>query len=307
MLEPVRFENVTRKFESVTALSSLSFSIAPSRIVGLIGRNSSGKTTLLRHIVGLYLPTSGECLTFGKRAGELGDAELSRIGLVSQRDEFLTWMRVKELLSYVGAFYSKWDSKMASQLLERFELDEWAKIDTLSPGKKQRLAILLATCHHPELILLDEPLSDLDPLARESILKTLLDIFRGDGPTILISSHMLHDIERIIDHVICIEQGRMLLDESLDAIHERFAEWTVTTTNGSLPQTFSEPWILSQSGVGPRRHLVVTDSEKQLAQFGTRHGVTVETKPMNLERVFTTLVGTREGAAGAGHERLADK
>jgi ABC-2 type transport system ATP-binding protein len=211
-------------------------------------------------------------------------------------------MSVRELLSYVGSFYPTWDRDMQKRLVDDFELSPGERVENLSPGKKQRLAIVLATCHRPELLLLDEPLSDLDPLARERILMMILDVFRDSEPTIVISSHLLHDIERIIDHVVCLDAGRLILDEPLDRLKERFAEWTVVSANGRMPGRFSEPWIVAQSGDDRTRVLVVSDGPAQQADFARRHGVTIESRPLNLDRVFTHVVsplhkpahGTRE-------------
>jgi ABC-2 type transport system ATP-binding protein len=290
MPDVVRFENVSKHFLRSHALSNFSLSIGASRIVGIIGTNGSGKSTLFRHIVGIYLPTQGECFTFDTPARRLSSEQLSRIGMVHQQEEFLSWMSVRELLGYVGAFYANWDRDMQQRLVRDLELDPGAKVDSLSPGKRQRLAMILAVCHRPELLLLDEPLSDLDPLAREQILRMILDVFRESGNTILISSHMLHDIERIVDHVVCLDGGKLILDEPLDHLKERFAEWTVLGLNGSLPARFSEPWILSQEGDARERVLVVSDALAQQEAFAREYGVRIESKPLNLGGVFSHVV-----------------
>jgi ABC-2 type transport system ATP-binding protein len=288
---PVRFEKVTKAFGRRDALQSVSLNIAPARIVGLVGTNGSGKTTLLRHIPGIYLPTQGECFTLGKPARKLGAADLARIGMVHQHEEFLSWMNVRELISYVGSFYPTWDTDLQDRLVRDFELDPQTKAKSLSPGNRQRLSLILATCHRPELLLLDEPLSDLDPLARERILKMILDVFRDHQPTIIISSHLLHDIERIINHVCLLDGGRLILDEPLDNLHERFAEWSVVSINGGLPTHFSEPWIVSQSGDARSRVLIVSDSSRHVEAFRQRYGASVEPRSLNLERIFNAVVG----------------
>ena len=298
MPEVVRFDNVSKKFDDTHALRNLSLSIGSSRIVGLIGTNGSGKSTLLRHIAGIYLPTKGEVYTFGVPARKLDTKELERIGMVHQREDFLSWMRVKEMLSYVGSFYPNWDRQMEKRLCDHFELDPKAKVEKLAPGKKQRLAIVLATCHRPDLILFDEPLSDLDPLAREKILVMILDVFRENAPTMIISSHLLHDIERVIDHVICLDAGELVLDEPLDNLQERFAEWTVVSQNGRFPARFDDRWILSQHGDDHNRVLIVDDSAGQLAEFRSRYAATVEVRALNLEKIFTNVVGPKHPAIG---------
>jgi len=214
--------DVTKRFGRVVALDSVSLSVPPRSIVGLLGKNGSGKTTLLRHVTGLHLPTSGRCETFGCPTEKLGPRELSRLGMVSQRDYFVEWMRTSQLLRYVESFYPVWDRELEEALLDALDLDHDATVGTLSPGNAQKLALVLATCHHPELLLLDEPLSDMDPIARGQVVEMLLDRFNNDDLTMVISSHMLQDIERIVDRIICLDRGRIIANATLAELRERF-------------------------------------------------------------------------------------
>lgn len=282
---------VSKSFGSVNALEELSLSIPEKSVVGLIGRNGCGKTTLLRHVVGLYLPTEGQCETLGCPAAKLGPDELSRIGVVHQESRFLVWMRVKQHLRYVASFYREWDDDREQQLLRELELDPEARVGTLSPGNQQKLAIILAVCHHPKLLLLDEPVAAMDPIAREKLFEFLLDLLQEDGNTTVISSHALRDIERIVDRVVCLDRGRLLEDTSLDALHERFAEWVVTSKNGALPERFAEAYVIEQKGDRFQRQLLVTNAAPELEIFQSRHHVEVTTQPMNLERIFPLLLG----------------
>lgn len=218
---PVTFTNVTRRFGKLTALDNVSLSIPAGTIVGLIGRNGSGKSTLLHHATGLVLPSSGSVTTFGVPSGQLSQAELSRIGVVSQHAKLIEWMSVQRLIRYVSGFYSQWDEALEQSLRTRFELDRSATVGKLSPGNRQRLSLVLALCHRPELLLLDEPLSDLDPIARRDVLQALLDVFERDRPTILISSHLLHDIEPVITRLVCLANGRVTANEELDVLKEQ--------------------------------------------------------------------------------------
>lgn len=216
-------EHVTKQFGNKVALDNVTLAIEPNHIVGLIGKNGSGKTTLLRHVIGMMLPTMGVCRTFGVATAHLGPAELSRIGAVHQDDKYLAWMRVEQLIRYVSHFYERWDRDLEKRLVDVLELDRRARIMTLSPGNAQKLGIVLAVCHHPNLLLLDEPLSDLDPIARETMLVMLLERFRTEDMTIVISSHILRDVERIVDSVVCLDRGRVIAHESLDALQDRYA------------------------------------------------------------------------------------
>lgn len=291
------FRNVTKRFGKTVALDNVTLDVAESRIVGLIGKNGSGKSTLLRHIVGLQLPTSGECTTLGTPTPALDAAEFSRIGVVHQDDKFLMWMKVEQHINYVASFYEHWDVALQDRLIKLLDLDRTKRIGNLSPGNVQKLAIVLAVCHHPTLLLLDEPLSDLDPIARESMLAVLLERFRAKPMTIVISSHILRDIERIVDSVICLDQGRLVEHESLDALQERYGEWLVTSAEGRLPE-FYDPYVLEQRGDRHRARLIVRDPGVHLETFKARTGAQVEARPLNLERVFPLLIGsTALGAA----------
>jgi ABC-2 type transport system ATP-binding protein len=218
---PVTFTNVTRRFGKLTALDDVTLSLPAGTVIGLIGRNGSGKTTLLHHATGLVLPTSGTVSTFGAPSASLGQSELSRIGVMSQHAKLIEWMSVDRLIRYVSGFYPRWDHALEQSLRTRFELDGTATVGKLSPGNRQRLSLVLALGHHPELLLLDEPLSDLDPTARRDVLQVLLDIYEQDRPTIVISSHLLHDIEPIITRLVCLSNGRVTANEELDVLKER--------------------------------------------------------------------------------------
>jgi ABC-2 type transport system ATP-binding protein len=224
MSNAFELDRVTKSFGSTTALDDVSMMVPKRSIVGLVGRNGSGKTTLLRHITGLLLPDSGRCTTLGTETARLGPSELSRIGVVNQHDLLLEWMRAEQLVRYVSTFYGSWDGDLERTLMSELEIDGRAKVGAMSPGNLQKLSLVLATCHHPELLLLDEPLSDLDPIARQSVLAMLLDRFRSDEVTIVVSSHMLRDIEPALDRIIILESGRVAAQGELDELKEEYAD-----------------------------------------------------------------------------------
>lgn len=290
MIHPFVCRELTRRFRKTVALDGVTLEIPERQIIGLAGRNGSGKTTLLRHITGYCLPDTGEAFTFGTPTARLGRAELARIGMVDQADMLIPWMTGHQLLRYVGSFYEAWDRDLESALARELELDTSAKVGALSPGNRQKLALVVATCHHPELLLLDEPLSALDPIARQSVLGMLLERFSSDAMTIVISSHMLRDIEPVINRLICLEQGRVVADDELDLLRERYAEWVVTSPTGRLPERFDEPWVLSALGGPTRARLTVLDAEVHRAAFESRYAATVERIPLNLEALFPMLV-----------------
>lgn len=298
MSDAFELRNVTKRYDDdqVTALEAVTVAVPRQSIVGLIGRNGSGKSTLLRHVTGLVLPNSGECITLGRPAAKLGRAELARIGVVDQDGTLLEWMRGDQLLRYVSTFYERWDRELERSLVAFLEVDVGARIGTMSPGNLQKLSLIVATCHHPELLLLDEPLSALDPSARRTMITLLLERFSSDDMTIVISSHMLRDIEPVVNRIICLERGRVVADDELDALRERYAEWIVTSATGQLPTSYSEPYVLDAQGDRHRSRLLVRNPEEHSAAFGLRYDVMIESRPLNLEQLFPLLTGRGDRA-----------
>lgn len=289
MSHAFEFQNVTKRFGKVVALDDITYGAPRQSVIGLIGKNGSGKTTLLRHVTGLYLPSSGACTTLGVSSRKLGRAELSRIGVVNQHDTFLPWMRARQLLRYVSSFYERWDRDLERHLVGTLEIDTEARVGAMSPGNAQKLGLVVATCHRPELLLLDEPLSDLDPIARQDVLTALLDYFRSDSATIVISSHLLHDVERIADRIICVDGGRLILDAPLDELKEGHAEWLVASESGLLPERFTDAFVISASGDRHQARVFVKDPDAHRAEFSARYGATVQSRRLGLEALFRLL------------------
>ena len=289
----VEVRGLTKRFGSLVALDEVELEVRPRSITGLLGRNGSGKTTLLRHLVGLYLPAAGEVTTLGARSSELGHRELGRIGFVPQEIRLLDWMTVWEHLDYVASFYPVWDREREGRLLTELELDRDVRVGALSTGNLQKLAVILSVCHHPELLILDEPVSDLDPIVRARLLEFLLELLREDATTILVSSHVLRDVERIVDWVVCLDRGRVVADAALDDLRETYAEWRVASRDGELPSRFAEPFVLEQEVSGCEARLLVRQGEPEMEAFCLAHDVAVESRPLNLERMFPLLIGER--------------
>ncbi|HSJ23911.1 MAG TPA: ABC transporter ATP-binding protein [Longimicrobiales bacterium] len=279
---------VVKRFGERVGLDGITLGADGAGILGLVGRNGSGKSTLLRSVAGLYLPDTGSCRTFGRATRDLGPGELQRLGFVDQHARLVDWMRGAQLLRYVSRFYPRWDAALESHLVAALELDLTQRIWRMTPGNRQKLALVTAVCHRPTLLLLDEPLSDLDPLARRAVLELLLERFNSDAMTIVISSHMLRDIEAVVDRLVCMDYGRVTADDDMETLRERYAEWLVTSASGDLPTDWPEDYVLDARGAGHRAVLQVVDGD--VAAFSARYGATVEVRPLNLERIFPLLV-----------------
>jgi len=282
--------SLTKRFDDLVALDKIDLKIRRQSIVGLLGRNGSGKTTLFRHLMGLQLPTEGTVETMGTPAAQLDHDELIRIGFVPQEIRLLDWMTVQQHLRYVSCFYPEWDMDRQKRLQRELELDPTSVVGALSTGNLQKLAIILAVCHHPQLLVLDEPVSNLDPIVRGRLLEFLLEVLQEDQATILVSSHVLRDVEKIVDWVVCLDRGRLVADEGLDELKERFAEWRITSRNGDLPSRFSDTFVLEQDIRGREARLLVDNAQADIETFQVTHHADVTTRPLNLEEMFPLLV-----------------
>ena len=219
MTDPViRIADLSRRFGTTTALDAVSLSLPRGAVYGLVGANGAGKTTLIRHVLGLLKAQSGSVSVFGLDPVTDPVGVLSRIGYLSEENDLPAWMRVDELMHYMRAFYPAWDDAYAEELREIFALDHAARIRTLSKGQKARAGLLVALAHRPELLVLDEPSSGLDPIVRRDILGAVIRTIAHEGRTVLFSSHLLNEVEEVADHVTMLGSGRVVLSASLEEI-----------------------------------------------------------------------------------------
>src|SRR5213595_3740384 len=216
----VSVSELTRRFGGTTALDSVSVSLPRGAVYGLVGANGAGKTTLIRHILGLLRAESGSVRVFGLDPVADPVAVLSRIGYLSEENDLPGWMRVDELMRYSRAFYPAWDDAYAEELRQTFALDPAAKIRTLSKGQRARAGLLIALAHRPELLVLDEPSSGLDPIVRRDILGAVIRTIADEGRTVLFSSHLLEEVEQGADHVTMIGQGEVVVSAPLHEVKD---------------------------------------------------------------------------------------
>jgi len=216
----IEIAELTRRFGAATALSAINLSLPRGAVYGLVGANGAGKTTLIKHVLGLLRAESGSVRVFGLDPVADPVGVLSRIGYLSEENDLPGWMRVDELIRYSRAFYPAWDDAYAEELRQTFELDATARIKNLSKGQKARAGLLVALAYRPELLVLDEPSSGLDPIVRRDILGAILRTIAGEGRTVLFSSHLLAEVEQVADHVTMISQGKIVLSAPLAAIKE---------------------------------------------------------------------------------------
>jgi ABC-2 type transport system ATP-binding protein len=282
----VSVAGLVKSFGNQRALDGVNLELPPGHIVGLVGPNSAGKSTLLRHLVGIYLPTRGSVRVLGVEAAKLTDRELARIGYLHQEGQLLDWLSTENLIRYVEAHYRTWNRDLENTLVEQFELDRRARIGVLSPGQRQKLGILLAVCFEPELLLLDEPASALDPIARKHFLELLLGIIQDQRRTIVISSHILSDIEKVVDHLLIMDKGKLLRDCAFDDLLEEFIKLEFRSLEGPLPDPLPLPDVLAIERNAHRAVVVARRGHLNWTSLGSDLQSTVDVRPLSLEEIY---------------------
>ena len=223
---------IAKSYGKKHVLTGLDFSVPKGSVVGLLGTNGAGKTTLIKCALGLIRPQEGDARLLGESAWTLsGDAKM-RIGYVPQIIRLYPWMKVRHLIEYTAAFYPNWNPALVAKLVQEWSIPMDDRIGPLSVGQQQKLAILLALGHEPELLLLDEPAASLDPLARRQFLQMIIDMAEPGKRTVLFSTHITSDLERVADRVAILKSGRIEWYGLLDDLKEQ--------THVSLEESFLE-------------------------------------------------------------------
>jgi len=214
----VAVSGLGRRFGDKTALDNVSVFIPRGSVLGLVGENGAGKTTLIKHLLGMLKPQTGSVRLFGLEPVADPVGVLSRVGYLSERRDLPGWMRVDEFMRYTQAFYPNWDEAYAETLRKQFQLDPKQRISTLSQGQTAKAGLLAALAYRPDLLILDEPSSGLDPVVRRDILEAIIRIVAEEGRTVLFSSHLLDEVERIADQVVMLQRGRVVLNGRTDDV-----------------------------------------------------------------------------------------
>jgi ABC-2 type transport system ATP-binding protein len=245
----IELREITRRFGPKVALDRVSLLVPRGMVFGLVGANGAGKTTLIRHVLGLLRAQAGRVRVFGRDPVARPQEVLARIGYLSEENDLPGWMRVGELLSYSAAFYPRWDQSYAEELRQTFELPAGARVSGLSKGQRARAGLLVALAYRPELLVLDEPSSGLDPLVRRDILEAIIRTIADEGRTVLFSSHLLDEIERVSDHVALLDKGRMVFSAALDDLKETH-RWLTLRFDEARTQPPTLPGVLAWQGAG---------------------------------------------------------
>ena len=214
MSELLRCEELTKQYSKTTALNGVSFTLESGKIVGLLGPNGSGKTTLIKILNGLLTPTTGEVYIDGEKPGPSTKA---KVAYLPDNIYLNTWMRVEQIVAYFADFYADFSSERAYEMLNRLGISPKQKLKALSKGNKEKVCLILVMSRQAKLYVLDEPIAGVDPAARDYVISTIINNYNPEA-TVLISTHLIADIEQILDEVLFLKDGHLMLKKSVEDI-----------------------------------------------------------------------------------------
>ena len=283
---PLALTGVEKRYGETNVLDGVSLELTPGSITGLLGRNAAGKTTMIRTAVGLLKPDAGGASLFGHSAWECPAEIRQKIGYVAQTFTDMNWLRVESALKLLGSFYSNWDQELVNRFLDEWKVPAKTKISKLSHGQQQKVAILMGIGHRPELLVLDEPVASLDPSARHDFLRALLMLNDELNQTILFSSHITTDIERVAADVAILHGGKITSHGGLDDLKEQVQCFYLRADANGVDHSKLDG-VISSRVDGNRVQVWVKgwDEQKQEA-FGEQLGSEVHVESVGLEELF---------------------
>ncbi len=289
----IEIAGLTRTFGTKTALDNVSLAVPTGTVMGLVGENGAGKTTLIKHILGLLRAQTGSVRVLGRIPVDDPVGVLSQIGYLSEEDNLPGWMRVHELLRYARAFYPTWDDAYADSLRQEFGLDPKAFVKNMSKGQRARAGLTIALAYRPPLLVLDEPSSGLDPIVRRDILGAIIRTIADEGRTVLFSSHLLGEVERVSDQVAMIKSGKIVFCETMDEIKKTYNRITLrfSTPRETAPRMDG---ALDWHGGGHEWSSVCRGRSEQIEAMAMDEGAhIVALAPASLDEIFVACAAKR--------------
>jgi ABC-2 type transport system ATP-binding protein len=285
----IETNNLSRRFLQAEALSGLNLSLPVGKVAALLGPNGAGKTTTIKLLMNLLTPTAGSARVLGVDSRRLGPSQFAQIGYVSESQQLPLWMSVRELLDYCRPFYPAWDRALERTLLDKFDLPLDRKLRHLSRGMLMKAALLSSMAYRPKLLVLDEPFSGLDPLVRDEFVRGVLEVSLSGDWTVLVSSHDIEEVERLADHVVLLDRGRLNLSEAAESLQFRFRRVEAHGLGASPPPPEG---VLEWERSGGLLKFIETrySGEETERQWRERFpGAVVTAQPMTLREIFLTF------------------
>lgn len=311
MKPAIQLRNLTKTFPGGTVgVSGLNLEIRPGTVYGMIGRNGAGKTTTIRLLMGLLRPDQGEARILGESMWKAPRSLRARVSYVSQSEQMPGWMNFRDLSRYIGNFYDHWNKSFAEDLAIRWGISSLRPLATLSGGEQRKAAIVLALAPEPDVLILDEPAAGLDPLSRRELISEIIAVLnRQTDATILFSTHIISDLERVAERVGVIERGRLVLNRPLDELQGCFRKVQVIFPGEIAPPQFSIPGASRCSVSGPVVSGVTEFFDVEHIEALKRWpGVRVQVFPLSLEEIFIEISRSNDDAsAGSSISILAEE
>jgi ABC-2 type transport system ATP-binding protein len=271
-------------------VKNVSLRVPRGTVFGLLGVNGAGKSTVIKMVMGHLRPTAGDIRVLGRALGEDLLGIRRRVAYVSENRYMYDWMTVEESIGFTRAFHETWDDRKAADLLKRFSLPAEKKVRQLSRGNRARLCLLLALSFNPELIVLDEPTSGLDPIVRRDFIENIVAEIAEEGKTVLFSSHIVEEVERVADYVGIMDEGALLMVSTIDDIKLSYKRVRYAT-NGTRPEVAGVPGVLMVENGRHEQvltvHGVVDETLRLLGERGVKNP---EVLPISLEDIFVNSV-----------------
>jgi len=287
----IETNRLSRRYWRTEALRELTLTVPTGSVFALLGSNGAGKTTAIKVLMNLLEPSGGAARVLGVDSRRLGEQERTRIGYVSENQQLPLWMTVRQLLDYCRPFYPTWDPALEARLLTQFDLPPGRKLKHLSRGMLMKAALLSTLAYRPKLLVLDEPFSGLDPLARDDFVRGILEASELGDWTVLVSSHDIEEVERLADNIALLEAGRLRFSETTESLLGRFRRVEVTVPG---PVSLGAPpagWLEMEQKGGLVR-FVATSFDAAATEKACRdyfpEGVVVA-YPLTLREIFVTL------------------
>ncbi len=284
---------VGMNFGKFPALRDIDLRVKRGSAMALLGENGAGKTTTLRILTNLYRASSGSGTVLGETLGCDTSAFFQRLGYVSENQRLPLRWTLQGMVDYLRPQYPTWDDAFCEELIRNFELPWQRKLGNMSRGMQMKAALVASLAYRPELLLLDEPFSGLDPLVREEFIDGILELMDGGNWTLLLSSHDIHEVERLCDSVTIIEHGNIVLSEPLDILQTRFRRWSIHTSNDCTRDDFPSDWLLVEAHDTKRWSFVETqhDAESSPARIAEFFGplAAEESQLLSLRDIYLVL------------------
>ncbi|MBI3270156.1 MAG: ABC transporter ATP-binding protein [Planctomycetes bacterium] len=291
--EAIRTDGLTRYFGSEAVVKDLTLAVPRGSVFGLLGRNGSGKTTTIRLLLGLLAPTRGSAVVLGSPCTNLSPETRARIGYLAEGHPVFGWMRVAAFGRFQAGFYPTWNEDVFQGVLRFFQIDARRRGRDLSRGERAGLCLAATLAPDPELLVLDDPAIGLDPVARRGLLEALLYVTRREGRTVLFSSHVLADVERVADRVAVLDRGVLRACCTVDAFRERVRR-VVLRFSGAPPTLPEIPGLLSRWITDGELRLTIANYDAAVQRI--LEGLPLErmtAEPLGLEEAFLDYVGDR--------------